>query len=96
MLTIEARPSFGFVFDKWSGDYDGERNPAVITVGCDTSIIANFRPDWILIGTTGTSLVLIVFLIWLIVTRRRQEKLASATETGGETGVIAEPEAPDA
>jgi hypothetical protein len=41
-VTITAKPSAGYVFDSWSGDYQGTVSPASVYIDGDKAIVANF------------------------------------------------------
>ena len=70
-VTVEAVPTFGHVFDSWSGDLSGTSNPATLVIDCNKNITANFSIDWILIGTTTGSLVIVAFLVSVLIIKRK-------------------------
>lgn len=51
IVTIEAIPSSGYTFSKWSGDHIGSTNPTNITMDSNKSITANFVKE----GSDGNS-----------------------------------------
>lgn len=44
-VELEAIPKFGWEFDKWSGDVNGNTNPISIRVEDETSVTAEFRTE---------------------------------------------------
>ena len=68
-VTIEAVPSFGHVFDGWSGDLSGTTNPAILLMDCDKSITASFSINWLLVGVAAGSLVIVVALVWVLIVK---------------------------
>ncbi|KGE72091.1 InlB B-repeat-containing protein [Spirochaeta lutea] len=42
VASIKAIPSEGFVFTGWTGDYEGDNNPASISMDANKSVIAAF------------------------------------------------------
>ena len=70
-VTIEAVPSFGHVFDGWSGDLSGTPNPAILIMDCDKNITANFSIDWTLVIAATVGLVIVGLLVTAIIIRRR-------------------------
>jgi len=68
-VAIEAVPSFGHVFNGWSGDLSGTTNPAILIIDCDMSITASFSINWILVGTATGSLVIVVALVWVLIAK---------------------------
>ena len=41
-VSVEAVPTEGWIFDRWSGDIDSEENPLVFEIERNTSLTANF------------------------------------------------------
>ena len=70
-LVIEAAPGFGRVFDSWSGDLTGNTNPASVYIDCDHDITANFSIDWRLYGLLIGSGLLVIFLVSVLIIRRK-------------------------
>ena len=45
ILQITASPGTGYVFARWSGDIEGDANPAQLQVDSDKTVIAHFIPE---------------------------------------------------
>jgi ribosomal protein L11 len=43
-IEIEARPSEGYLFDRWEGDLTGDSNPELVIFSSDISVTAYFTP----------------------------------------------------
>jgi hypothetical protein len=43
-IEIEARPSEGYLFDRWEGDLTGDSNPELVIFSSDISVRAYFTP----------------------------------------------------
>jgi hypothetical protein len=70
-VIIEAVPNFGRVFRGWSGDLTSNTNPTAVLIDCDHNITANFSLDWRLIGTVIGCVVLVIFLVSVLIIRRK-------------------------
>lgn len=70
IVTIEAIPSFGYVFDGWKGHIASFENPEFIIMDCNKQITASFSIDWRLIGTLSGSLILIILFAVILFLRR--------------------------
>ncbi len=70
-IRLEAVPAFGYRFNSWSGDLSGTDNPINIVIDCSKNIVANFSVNWYLVGSIIGSTVLIVFLVVVLIIRRR-------------------------
>ena len=68
-VAIEAVPSFGHVFDGWSGDLSDTTNPAILLMDCDKNITASFSINWLLVGAAIGSLVIVVALVWVLIAK---------------------------
>lgn len=44
-VTITATPATGYIFDRWSGDYEGKDNPTIIVMDGDKTITAHFKKE---------------------------------------------------
>ena len=70
VVTIEAVPSFGYVFKGWRGHVASLENPEFIVMDCNKQITASFAVDWRLIGTLSGSLILIILFAVILFIRR--------------------------
>lgn len=70
-VSIEAVPSFGYVFSGWGGDLTGTTNPAILTMDCDKNITANFALNWPVLGSITGTIVVAGFLGAILVIRRK-------------------------
>ncbi|MFC2069864.1 hypothetical protein ACFLTB_01650 [Chloroflexota bacterium] len=70
-VTVEAVPKFGHVFDGWSGDLNTTENLAIIQINCNKEISAVFSIDWLLFGSIGSCLALIILLGSILIIRRK-------------------------
>ena len=73
-IIVEAKPRLGYAFKGWSGDLEGEMNPASVIMDCTHEISASFGPDWVLIGTASGSIVMVIFLGTVLIITRKQPK----------------------
>ncbi|MFC2038939.1 hypothetical protein ACFLUG_04120 [Chloroflexota bacterium] len=71
LIAVEASPRFGYAFKNWSGDLTGNTNPAAVLMECERKITATFAPDWVLIGTSAGCLALVIFLVTVLIIRRK-------------------------
>ncbi len=71
IVSLEAVPSFGYVFKGWEKHIDSTENPEYIVMDCNKYITASFAVNWRLVGTYIGSLVLVIFLIAVLIIRRR-------------------------
>jgi len=71
VVALEAIPSFGYTFNGWGKQLTSMDNPVFVVVDCNKSITASFKVDWRLIGTSIGSIVLIIFLIIVLIMRRK-------------------------
>ena len=78
VVTLEAIPSFGYAFNGWKGYITSTNNPEIIIMDCNKYIAASFVVDWRLIGTSIGSLILIIFLVVVLIVRRRSTAKGTA------------------
>lgn len=71
VIILEARPSFGYVFDGWGGSIVSHENPEYIIIDCNKTVTAGFSLDWRLMGIFCGILVLIGTFAVIMVIRRR-------------------------
>ena len=71
VVALEAIPSFGYTFNSWEKHITSTNNPEFIVMDCNKFITASFKVDWRLIGTSIGSIVLIIFLIVVLIIRRK-------------------------
>ncbi|MFC1920747.1 hypothetical protein ACFLYQ_03370 [Chloroflexota bacterium] len=72
-VFVEAVPSFGHVFDGWSGDLDTPEYTTILMVDCNKEISATFHTDWLLFGSIGGCLALVIFLVSVLLIRRHDK-----------------------
>ena len=78
VVQLEAIPSFGYTFNRWEKAITGTDNQVFIIMDCNKSIIASFKVDWRLIGTSIGSLALIIFLVVVLILRRKSPAKVTA------------------
>ncbi len=78
VVTLEAIPSFGYTFNGWGQQVTTMDNPAYVVMDCNKNVAASFKVDWRLIGTTIGSLMLIIFLVVVLILRRRSHAEGTA------------------
>jgi uncharacterized repeat protein (TIGR02543 family) len=71
VVTLEAIPSFGYTFNGWGKQLTTMDNPVIVAIDCNKNITASFKVDWRLIGTSIGGIVLAIFLIVVLIVRRR-------------------------
>ena len=71
VVALEAIPSFGYTFNGWGKQLTTMDNPALVVIDCTKNITASFKVDWRLIGTSIGSIILIIFLVVILILRRR-------------------------
>jgi uncharacterized repeat protein (TIGR02543 family) len=71
VVALEAIPSFGYVFNGWTGDVSGTDNPLFAVIDCNKRITASFSVDWRLIGTFIGCIVLVLFFVTVLLIRRK-------------------------
>ena len=71
VVQLEAIPSFGYTFNRWEKAITGTDNTVFVIMDCNKNIAASFKVDWRLIGTSIGSLVMIIFLVVVLILRRR-------------------------
>ena len=71
VVALEAIPSFGYTFNGWGKQLSTMDNPVFVTVDCNKNITASFKVDWRLIGTSIGSIILIIFLVVVLIIRRK-------------------------
>ncbi|UCC17569.1 MAG: hypothetical protein JSU58_03200 [Dehalococcoidales bacterium] len=77
VIQLEAIPSFGYTFNGWEKHFTSTENPAFIVMDCNKYITASFKVNWRQIGTAIGGLALVIFLVVILIIRRRN----SAKET---------------
>jgi len=78
VVTLEAIPSFGYTFNGWGKQLTTMDNPVFVTVDCNKNITASFKVDWRLIGTFIGSIVFIIFLVVVLIIRRKSPAKSTA------------------
>ncbi|UCD09696.1 MAG: hypothetical protein JSU79_03365 [Dehalococcoidales bacterium] len=78
VVELKAIPSFGYTFNGWGEQLTTMDNPALIVIDCTKNITASFKVDWRFIGTSIGGLVLIVFLVVILIVRRRSSTKGTA------------------
>lgn len=78
VVALEAIPSFGYSFNGWGKHLTTMDNPVFVVMDCNKNITASFKVDWRLIGTSIGSLVLVIFLVVVLILRRRSSAEGTA------------------
>ena len=71
IVALEAVPSFGYAFKGWERDITGNDNPEFIIIDCNKNITASFEVEWKLVGTAIGSLIMVIFLVVVLIIRRK-------------------------
>ncbi|MFC1947211.1 hypothetical protein ACFLXY_04735 [Chloroflexota bacterium] len=78
VVALEAIPSFGYTFKSWEKHFTSTENPASVVIDCNKYITASFKVDWRLIGTSLGGLAVAIFLIVVLILRRRSSTKGTA------------------
>jgi hypothetical protein len=70
-IDFTAVSSFWYRFTGWSGDLEGAENPSRVVIDCEKEITAHFALNWLLISGLASSLAVAVFLVVVLVIRRK-------------------------
>ena len=71
VVILEAIPSFGYTFKSWEKPLTSTESPVSVVIDCKKYITASFKVDWRLIGTSLGSLATVIFLVVVLIIRRR-------------------------
>lgn len=71
VVALEAVPSFGYTFNGWGKQLTSTDNPVFVVVDCNKSIAASFKVDWRLIGMSIGSIAVVIFLVVVLILRRK-------------------------
>jgi hypothetical protein len=71
IVALEAVPSFGYAFKGWERDISSTDNPEFIIMDCNKYITAGFQVDWRVVGTLIVSLIMVIFLVVVLIIRRK-------------------------
>ena len=72
VVALEAVPSFGYTFNGWGKELTTLDNPVFVAMDCNKNIAASFKVDWRLVGTSIGSIILIIFLVVVLIIRRKR------------------------
>jgi hypothetical protein len=78
VVALEAIPSFGYTFSGWGKQLTSMDNPVLVVMDCNKTIAASFKVDWRLIGTSIGSIILIIFLVVVLIIRRKSPAKGTA------------------
>lgn len=70
-ITVEAVPSFGYMFTGWGGHLSGTENPAFIVMDCPKNVTAGFAVDMRVVGTASGGILLAIILVVVLIMRRK-------------------------